>query len=69
MGIEILDLLAIIIRVKDLYLVTLLLLKVEVDENLLDEFWIQIIVFYFSLSDDLPSVLHKFEDDTEWVRL
>ena len=57
-----------IIRVVHLYLELLLLLKMEVNHDLLDELWVQIIMDQLRLANLLPLIVHCLVENAEWIR-
>ena len=57
----------IVVRVVDLDLEDLLLLKVEIDQNFGDELRVKVVVDDLRLADLLPHVSRLLEQDTERV--
>ena len=68
MGSQLLSLIRTIIRVVHLYLELLLLLKMEVNHDLLDELRVQIIMDQLRLANLLPLVVHCLVENAEWIR-
>ena len=62
-------LLRIVVGVINFNLVPLRLFEVEVDKNLFDEFWVQIVVNHFRLAQLLPHVPLLLKHDNKGVRI